>query len=165
MKYAKLALCFVLVALAVAGCGASGSPFDIEFSGAMTFEPKAITFGPNDGNDYGVLSLFDVNPDVSRPAAVGQFTIYGLQANGVGDYALDDVPGGSTNAVVNFTFFTADMEGSFSYNPAGTFSVTAFDGTKMSCTFDFVVDNETGQQLRVRGTLTDIPFNDTPFTG
>lgn len=165
MKHLSLACCAVLLAI-LAACGGGGSPFDVEVSGAMSFDTHAVAFGPNSTNEYASLELYDTNPDQSRPSAGGFLSIYDLPETGVGEYELRYHPGAGNDPVVVFSFFDMDRDGSaFTQNPVGTFTVTAFDGNRISCTFDFTAENREGEQIHIRGTLTDIPYNNELYTG
>lgn len=160
----KLKLFLCLVVLLLAACS-SAKPFDFEISGAINFELKAVSAGMNSSDNFVVLDLYNTNPNQEQPTAGGYINIYGLQAVGAGDYEVRDTTIGYDDPHVVLSLFTLQAGSSFNQNATGSFRVTAFDGNRLSVTFDITVQDSSGAQVRLRGTLKDIPFNGGIYTG
>jgi len=160
----KLHILFLSVVLLLAACSPA-SPFDFDISGALDFDLKAVSVDKNSTGEYAILYLMNSNPDVERATAGAYINIYGLDVVGAGDYEVRDFPGSYNEPNIVVSVSARDREDSFSQNTSGTFRVTAFDGTTLSVTFDFTVQDKNGAEVRLRGTINNIPFNGEVYSG
>ncbi|MDW8171076.1 MAG: hypothetical protein RML73_01200 [Anaerolineae bacterium] len=157
-------LFLVVLAVMLSACTPARN-LEFEISGAINFDLKAVSADMNSSANFVVLELYNTNPNEEQPTAGGYINIYGLQAVGVGDYEVRDAPKSENEPHVIPSMYTLQTGFSFYQNPSGTFRVTAFDGNRLSVTFDITVQDGNGAQVRLRGTLNNIPFNGGIYTG